>query len=74
MRPARWRSRWRAGAKGALYLIAFGIVAGGALIAIGILFLLFIGVLFGGGFMAVLVGLGFIWYFVKEDQRERVAR
>ena len=64
------RRRWRAGAKAALYLIAFGIVAGGALIAVGLLFLFFLGVLFGGGILAVLVGLGLFWYVAQGASRD----
>ncbi len=71
MRAAGSRKRWRASAKAALYLIAFGLVAGGALIGIGVLFLLFIGVLFGGGILSVLVGLGLFWYLMKEGRRDR---
>ncbi len=74
MRPGPRRSRWRAGVKAAMYLIAFGLVAGGALIAIGVLFLIFIGVFLAGGILAVLAGLALLGYIIGEDKRSRTPR
>ncbi len=72
MQPVR--SRWRSGARAALYLIAFGIVAGGALIAVGVLLLLFAGVIVGGGIMALFFILGLLSLLRKQDNRESASR
>ncbi len=74
MQATRRPSRWRSGAKAALYLFAFGIVAAGTLIAAGFLFLMFIGVFLGGGLLALLGGVALLWYFGREETRERTAR
>ncbi len=71
MPSARSPHRWRAGARAALYLIAFGILAGGLLIAVGVLLFLFAGVLLGGGIVALLMFLGFLRYFWREERQER---
>ncbi len=67
MRPARPRTGWRAGVRAAVYLIAFGLVAGGALIAVGVLLLLFAGVIAGGGIMALFFLLGIVSLLRHRD-------
>ncbi len=74
MRPGARRSRWGAGARAAFYLIAFAVVAGGCLVAIGVLLLHFVGVFFAGGILAVLVGLGLLGYVMAEKNRNRSPR
>ncbi len=74
MQPTRSPARWRAGVRAALYLVAFGIVAGGLLIAVGILLLLFAGVIVGGGIMALFLILGLLRLLWSKDNRESASR
>ncbi len=74
MQTTRNSGRWRAGAKAALYLIAFGILAGGLLIAAGILLFLFTIALFGAGIVVALVFFWLAVYFFREERREQLGR
>ncbi len=72
MQATRTPSRWRVGAKAALYFIAFVILAGGLLIAVGILLFLFLGLIFAAGIITALAFFWFVVYFFGEERRDRL--
>ncbi len=63
------RTFWRTGLKAAAYLIAFGIIAGGALIAVGILLLAAAAFVLGGGILVLAVGLALALFWNQNDDR-----